>query len=164
MHLRESDPLGAVHSVGSNLGTLIQKEMDPDVFIGVGRRSITALSKFNYGRIQCDCPFSLKFNMFPDEVYLWRQTDPTKWTAPSGSLSPAAVLSPRKALRTSIKSQLWKISSTFGDKYPQNGSKNGLRAPRTGMGCPHEGPSVDLDECLAQNKCSLQTLQVVPRS
>ena len=33
--------------------------------------------------------------------------------------------------------------SIFGDKCPQNGSKNGLRAPRTGMGCPHIGPSVD---------------------
>jgi hypothetical protein len=33
--------------------------------------------------------------------------------------------------------------SSFGDKCPQNGSKNGLRAPRTGMGCPHIGPSVD---------------------
>ena len=45
---------------------------------------------------------------------------------------------------------LWGISkvnfqetlSSFGDKCPQNGSKNGLRAPRTGMGCPHIGPSV----------------------
>ena len=33
--------------------------------------------------------------------------------------------------------------SSFGDKCPQNGSKHGLRAPRTGMGCPHIGPSVD---------------------
>ena len=32
--------------------------------------------------------------------------------------------------------------SSFGDKCPQNGSKNGLRAPRTGMACPHIGPSV----------------------
>ena len=32
--------------------------------------------------------------------------------------------------------------SSFGDKFSQNGSKNGLRAPRTGMGCPHIGPSV----------------------
>ena len=44
----------------------------------------------------------------------------------------------------SIKSHFWKISSTFGDKCPQNGSKNGLRAPRTGMGCPHIGSSVAL--------------------
>ena len=34
--------------------------------------------------------------------------------------------------------------SSCGDKCPQNGSKNGLRAPRTGMGCPHIGPSVGL--------------------
>ena len=37
---------------------------------------------------------------------------------------------------TSIKSHLWKISSTVGDKCPQNGSKNGQAAPRTGMGYP----------------------------
>ena len=30
--------------------------------------------------------------------------------------------------------------STFGNKCPQNGSKNEPRAPRTSMGCPHEGP------------------------
>ena len=42
----------------------------------------------------------------------------------------------------SIKSHFWKISSTFDDKCPRNGSKNGLRAPRTGMGCPHIGSSV----------------------
>ena len=53
---------------------------------------------------------------------------------------------PRKALRTSIKSHFWKISSTFGNKYPQNGSKNGQTAPRTGMGCPFEGPSVASSE------------------
>jgi hypothetical protein len=33
--------------------------------------------------------------------------------------------------------------SIFGDKCPQNGSKNEQRAPRTSMGCPHIGPSVD---------------------
>jgi len=32
--------------------------------------------------------------------------------------------------------------STFGNKCPQNGSKNEPRAPRTCMGCPHEGPQV----------------------
>ena len=32
--------------------------------------------------------------------------------------------------------------STFGDKRLRNGSKNGLRAPRTGMGCPHIGVCV----------------------
>jgi hypothetical protein len=31
--------------------------------------------------------------------------------------------------------------STFGDKCPQSGSKNGQTAPRTGTGYPHEGPS-----------------------
>ena len=31
---------------------------------------------------------------------------------------------------------------TFGDKCPRNGSKNGQTAPRTGKGCPHEGPRV----------------------
>ena len=32
--------------------------------------------------------------------------------------------------------------SIFGDKYPQNGSKDDLMAPRTTLECPHEGPSV----------------------
>ena len=59
------------------------------------------------------------------------------------SLDSDQHLIPRKALRTSIKSHFWKISSTFGDRCPQNGSKNGETAPRTGTGCPHEGPSVD---------------------
>ena len=30
----------------------------------------------------------------------------------------------------------------FGDKCPENGSKNGEMAPRTGTGYHHEGPSV----------------------
>ena len=42
----------------------------------------------------------------------------------------------------SIKSHIWKISSTFGNKYTQNGSKNDTMAPRTTLECPHEGPSV----------------------
>ena len=50
---------------------------------------------------------------------------------------------PRKALRTLNQSHFWKISSTFGDKCPQNGSKNGQTAPRTGRGCPHKGPYVE---------------------
>ena len=37
----------------------------------------------------------------------------------------------------------WKMSSTFGDKCPQNGSKNEPTAPTTNLGYPHEGPSVD---------------------
>ena len=59
---------------------------------------------------------------------------------------------PRKALRTSIKSHFWKISSTFGDKCPQNGSKNGQTAPRTGTGCPHEGPSVVRDNATPRTR------------
>ena len=42
--------------------------------------------------------------------------------------------SPRQALRTSIKSQFWKILITFGDKYPRNGSTNEPMAPRTSLG------------------------------
>ena len=37
----------------------------------------------------------------------------------------------------SIKSHFWKISSTSGDKCPQNGSKYGSVAPSTGLGSPH---------------------------
>jgi hypothetical protein len=44
---------------------------------------------------------------------------------------------------TSIKSHFCKISSTFGDKCPQNGSKYGSMAPSTGLGYHHEGPSVE---------------------
>ena len=42
-----------------------------------------------------------------------------------------------------IKSHFWKISSTSGDKCPQNGFKNEDTAPITRTGYPHEGPSVD---------------------
>ena len=41
-------------------------------------------------------------------------------------------MSPRRAHRTSIKRHFLKISSTLNDEYPQNGSKNGVTAPRTG--------------------------------
>ena len=44
----------------------------------------------------------------------------------------------------SIKSHFSKISSTFGDKCPRNGSKNEEMAPRTRTGYPHKGPSVVL--------------------
>ena len=44
-----------------------------------------------------------------------------------------------------IKSRFWKISPTFDDKCPQNGSKYGSIAPSTGLGYPHEGPSVGWD-------------------
>jgi len=47
-----------------------------------------------------------------------------------------------RPLVPSIKSHLWKILSTFGDKYSQNGSKYGSVAPSTGLGCPLKGPSV----------------------
>jgi len=47
-----------------------------------------------------------------------------------------------RAFDTSIKSHFRKILSTFGNKCPQNGSKNEQTAPRTSMGYPHEGPSV----------------------
>ena len=35
------------------------------------------------------------------------------------------------------KSHFWKISSTSGDKCPQNGSNTAPRAPRPHLGCPH---------------------------
>ena len=75
-------------------------------------------------------------------VWVWIQHLSSKGcTAPQKILWYGSLL-PRKALRTLNQKSFWKISSTFGDKCPQNGSKNGLRAPRTGMGCPHIGPSV----------------------
>jgi hypothetical protein len=41
---------------------------------------------------------------------------------------------PRQALQTSTKSQFLKILITFGDKCPQNGSKNQPMAQRTSLG------------------------------
>ena len=41
---------------------------------------------------------------------------------------------PLQALRTSIKSQFWKILKSFGDKCPQKGSKNESMAQRTSLG------------------------------
>ena len=38
--------------------------------------------------------------------------------------------------------------SIFGDKCPQNGSKNEHRAPITSMGCPHIGPFVLMSKLL----------------
>jgi len=38
---------------------------------------------------------------------------------------------PRKALRTLNQTSFLEDLSTFGDKYPQNGSKNDTMAPRT---------------------------------
>ena len=57
-----------------------------------------------------------------------------KLTSKSGRnprLRSSAACGPRRALRTSIKSQVLNILSNFGDKCPQNGSKNDLTAPRT---------------------------------
>ena len=42
----------------------------------------------------------------------------------------------------SITGQFWEILTTFGDKCPQNSSKNKPMAPKTNLECPHEGPSV----------------------
>ena len=45
------------------------------------------------------------------------------------------------------QSQLFRDLVNFGDKCPQNGSKNDLMVPRTTMGCPHEGPRVARQPC-----------------
>ena len=42
----------------------------------------------------------------------------------------------------SIKSHIRNMLSTFGNKCPQNGSKNEQTAPRTNTGYPHIGPFV----------------------
>ena len=47
--------------------SLISLEMDPEVFIGVGRRLTRALPKFNEGRIRFDSPFCFVCNMVPEE-------------------------------------------------------------------------------------------------
>ena len=52
-------------------------------------------------------------------------------------------LTPRRALRGGISKVNFEQSlSTFSNKCPQNGSKNGSTAPSTGLGCPHIGPFV----------------------
>jgi len=51
--------------------------------------------------------------------------------------------SPRKVLRGGIsKVNFQETSSIFGDKCPQNCSKNDPMAPRTTLECSHEGPRV----------------------
>ena len=42
-----------------------------------------------------------------------------------------------------LKVRFQETLSSFGDKCPQNGSKNDPMVPRTTLGCPHEGPRVD---------------------
>jgi len=55
------------------------------------------------------------------------------------------VAHPRRALRGGISKVNFEQSlSTFCNKCPQNGSKNGSTAPTTGLGCPHIGPFVAL--------------------
>ena len=60
---------------------------------------------------------------------------------------PAATPTPcpthARPFEPSIKSHFSKISSTYGDKCPRNGSNNEEMAPRTRTGYPHKGPSVD---------------------
>ena len=63
---------------------------------------------------------------------------------------------PRKAIRGGIsKVDFQETLSIFGDKCPQNGSKNDPMAPRTTLECPHEGPSVVKDQhvLLARQAC-----------
>ena len=51
---------------------------------------------------------------------------------------------PRKALRGGIaKVKFQELALNFGDKCPQNGSKNAPMAPRPHLGCPHEGSRVE---------------------
>jgi len=57
--------------------------------------------------------------------------------------------------------------SIFGDKCPQNGSKNEQRAPRTSMGCPHIGPFVvarQPDSPALQGKSALSIASMGSRS
>ena len=57
---------------------------------------------------------------------------------------PAWSFRPPEALCGGIsKVNFQETLSSFGDKCPQNGSKNEQRALRTSMGCPHIGPFVD---------------------
>ena len=48
---------------------------------------------------------------------VFRRNPSCEMCSASSAPPPAPVLVPPKALRTSIKGQSWKISSTFGDKF-----------------------------------------------
>ena len=51
---------------------------------------------------------------------------------------------PRKALCGGIsKVNFQETLSSFGDKYPKNGSKTAPTAPRPHLECPHKGPPVE---------------------
>ena len=51
-------------------------------------------------------------------------------------------LHPRPFVGVSQKSIFKRPCQVLAMNTHKNGSKNGLRAPRTGMGCPHIGPFV----------------------
>ena len=78
--------------------------------------------------------------MFPDEVAhrLYEFFECFLEVGPGGILLRvhAFLLRPRRALRTSIKSQFENILSIFGDKSPQNGSKNVPYLPIRLLGLP----------------------------
>ena len=73
-------------------------------------------------------------------VKIGRIDGPTAWSLMQGA----------EELRGATQGPSWgylkvnssETSSIFGDRCPQNGSKNDLMAPRTTLECPHERPSV----------------------
>ena len=57
-------------------------------------------------------------------------------------------LTPLRALHKALLWGIWKVNfqeilASFGDRYPQNDSKNEQTAPRTSMGHLHEGPRAE---------------------
>ena len=81
------------------------------------------------------------------------------WDVASGKVRP------RKALRGGIegvfKSQSIEDLSCFGGTYLRNGSKNEPMAPTTNLGCPHEGPRVDLQH--QETKIRRRNMSRIPR-
>jgi hypothetical protein len=82
------------------------------------------------------CKISFHYHIRP--VALVRSHEERKWFFEQPNQSRTTQGSSWGYLKVNCSETL----SIFGDTYPQNGSKNEQRAPRTSMGCPHQGPSV----------------------
>ena len=84
-------------------------------------------------------------NPKPELLHATRYTLHTTYYTPHprrGILNQTPVLSTQDSSWGYLKVISSETLSIFGDKCPQNSSKNDLMAPRTTLECPHEGPSV----------------------
>ena len=63
-----------------------------------------------------------------------------------------------------LKSQFSRDLVNFRDECPQNGSKNDPMAPRTTLGCPHEGPRVDSGDSGDRFRAKREQLEILELS